>query len=263
MSTSYASLSAPQSAIHEFKRASVLGLSFSLGSYHQIQEAIIAAARRKESRMACLANVHMTVEATNDPVFGEVVNGADWVATDGMPLTWALRLLHGIQQERVAGFDLFSDLIRRAAEENLSIFFYGSTPKMLDEVVGKCGELYPSLDVAGSLSPPFRPLTEHEQEDVIAHINNSGAQLVFVALGCPKQERWMQQMRGKIQAVMVGVGGALPIFTGTQGRSPNWMRNAGLEWAHRLAMEPRRLFKRYAITNSLFIIRLARQLLSQ
>ncbi|GAB3041869.1 WecB/TagA/CpsF family glycosyltransferase [Spirosoma pulveris] len=261
MSTLYTPALPEQITLAKFKRASVLGLSFSLGSYHQIQEDIIAAAKLKESRMACLANVHMTVEASNDPVFGAVVNGADWVATDGMPLTWALRLLHGIEQQRVAGFDLLSDLIRRASEENLSIFFYGSTPKMLLEVVGKCRELYPALDVAGTLSPPFRPLTEREQEGVINHINKSGAQLVFVALGCPKQERWMEQMRGKIQAVMVGVGGALPIFTGTQGRSPNWMRNAGLEWAHRLAMEPRRLFKRYAITNSLFIIRLTRQIL--
>ena len=248
--------------LNEFKRASVLSLSYSLGTYRQIQESIIAAAKRGESRMACLANVNMTVEASSDPTFSNIVNEADWVATDGVPLTWALRLLHGIEQDRIAGFDLLSDLTRRAAEENLPIFFYGSTPDMLNKVTAKCYELYPTIKIVGTLSPPFRPLTPSEEEEIVTHINQTGAQLVFVALGCPKQERWMAQMRGKIQAVMVGVGGALPILAGLQGRSPKWVQRAGLEWAHRLAMEPRRLFKRYAVTNSLFILRLTRQLLS-
>jgi N-acetylglucosaminyldiphosphoundecaprenol N-acetyl-beta-D-mannosaminyltransferase len=248
-----------QTDIHEFKHASVLSLSFSLGSYRQIQESIIAAAKRDESRMACLANVHMTVEASSNSVFSQLVNSADWVTTDGVPLTWALRLFYGIKQDRVAGFDLLSDLTRRAAEENLPVFFYGSTPDMLEVVVAKCRELYPTLMIAGTLSPPFRCLTELEEKDVITHINQSGARLVFVALGCPKQEWWMGRMRGRVQAVMVGVGGALPILAGIQRRIPGWMQRAGLEWLYRLAMEPRRLFKRYAITNSLFILRIGRQ----
>lgn len=252
-----------QTDLIKFNRASVLSLSFSLGTYNQIQESIIATAKRGESRMACLANVHMTVEASNDLAFSNIVNEADWVTTDGVPLTWALRLLHGIKQDRIAGFDLLSDLTRRAAEEHISIFFYGSTPEMLKQVTARCYKLYPSIQIAGTLSPPFRPLTWSEEEDIITHINETGARLVFVALGCPKQERWMAQMRGKIQAVMVGVGGALPILAGTQSRSPMWVQRAGLEWLHRLAMEPRRLFKRYAVTNSLFVVRLARQLLSQ
>lgn len=261
MSITYPSAVTLQPAIHEFKRSSVLSLNFSLGSYHQIQESIIDAAKRGESRTVCLANVHMAVEASNDPAFARIVNDADYVTTDGVPLTWGLRLLYGIRQERVAGFDLLSDLVRRAAEEQLPIFFYGSTTDMLDVVVAKCHELYPAIQIAGTLSPPFRALTDSEQEEVISQINLSGARLVFVALGCPKQERWIGQMRGRIQAVLLGVGGALPILAGTQGRSPGWMQRAGLEWTYRLAMEPRRLFKRYAITNSLFIIRLTRQFL--
>ncbi|GAB3726373.1 WecB/TagA/CpsF family glycosyltransferase [Spirosoma lituiforme] len=263
MNTFFVSSELSKADSDQFNRASVLSLSYSLGTYQQIQESIIVAAKRGESRMACLANVHMTVEASNDPAFSNIVNEADWVTTDGVPLTWALRLRLGIKQDRIAGFDLLSDLTRRAAEEGLPVFFYGSTPDMLKQVTAKCYELYPSIQIVGTLSPPFRPLTSSEEEDIITHINETGARLVFVALGCPKQERWMAQMRGRIQAVMVGVGGALLILAGIQGRSPMWVQRAGLEWLHRLAMEPRRLFKRYAVTNSLFIVRLARQLLSQ
>ncbi|MBC3788256.1 WecB/TagA/CpsF family glycosyltransferase [Spirosoma utsteinense] len=205
----------------------------------------------------------MTVEATQDADFAEVVNGADWVATDGVPITWALNMQYGIEQDRIAGFDIMSDLIRRAAEEQLPILFYGSTPDVLNVAVANCRELHPTIRIAGTFSPPFRPLTAAEEEAMISFINQSGARLVFVALGCPKQERWMAHMRGKIQAVMIGIGGALPLLAGTQGRSPAWMRNAGLEWTYRLAMEPRRLFKRYAITNSFFVFRLTKELLGR
>ncbi|MEZ0608458.1 WecB/TagA/CpsF family glycosyltransferase [Fibrella sp. WM1] len=254
-----ATLSSPVSPVSALPRASVLSLDISLASYHSIQEAIIAAAHRHESRTACFANVHMTVEGTHDAAFARIVNEADWVTADGVPLTWAIRLLDGLPQERVAGIDMLPDLVRRAAEDQLPVFFYGSTPDVLAKTVAVCQERYPALQLAGTLSPPFRPLTQAEEIEVIDTINASGARLVFVALGCPKQERWMAQMRGRIQAVMLGIGGALPILAGTQSRSPRWMQQNGLEWVFRLAVEPRRLFKRYAVTNSLFLLYLTRQ----
>lgn len=220
----------------------------------------MAAARRGESRTACFANVHMTVEAQHDPAFARLVNGADWVTADGVPLTWALRLLDGIRQPRVAGIDMLPDLVRQAAAEGLPVFFYGSTPEVLARTVAVCQERHPGLQIAGTLSPPFRPLTEAEETEVVETINASGARLVFVALGCPKQERWIARMRGRIGAVLLGIGGALPILAGTQRRSPRWMQQNGLEWAYRLAVEPRRLFKRYARTNTLFLLYLTRQL---
>ncbi len=242
-----------------FSRAPVLKLAVTLGSYQQIQEAMVDAAKRGESRTACFANVHMTVEATNDAAFANVVNGADWICADGVPLTWALQHQQQIRQERVAGIDMLPDLIRRAAEEQLPVFFYGSTPGVLAEAVAVCQLRHPTLRLAGTLSPPFRPLTAPEEAEIIEQINQSGARLVFVALGCPKQERWMAHMRGRVQAVMLGIGGALPILAGVQSRSPRWMQQNGLEWAYRLAMEPRRLFKRYAVTNAQFVLGLIRQ----
>lgn len=261
MEVIHATQTARKSYVDRLERVPLLGLLVSLGSYWQIQESIVAAAKRNESRSACFANVHMTMEADNRKEFANVVNRADWVATDGVPLTWALRLLYGIRQDRICGFDLVPDLISRATEEKLPIFFYGSTPEVLEKVVAKCQQLHPTVQIVGSVSPPFRALSVQEEEAIIEQINTSGARLVFVALGCPKQERWMCAMRGRIQAVLLGVGGALPLFAGIQSRAPRWMQRSGLEWTYRLAMEPGRLFKRYAITNSLFVLRLASKLL--
>ncbi len=114
--------------------------------------------------------------------------------------------------------------------------------------------------VAGSWSPPFRPLTDTEKEDDIRRINDSGAHLVFVALGCPKQERWMAENKGKIHAVMLGVGGAFPVYAGLQRRAPEWMQKYALEWVFRLCQEPKRMWKRYLVTNTLFCILLAKEL---
>ncbi|MEZ0541032.1 WecB/TagA/CpsF family glycosyltransferase [Fibrella arboris] len=239
-----------------YQRAQVLDLSVTLGTYRQVQESMVAAAQRGESRTACFANVHMTVEAAGNKAFANMVNGADWVAADGVPLTWALSWLYSIQQERIAGIDMLPDLIQRAAQEQIPVFFYGSTANILEKAVAVCRERHPGILIAGTLSPPFRELTPEEDEQMIITINRSGARIVFVALGCPKQERWMAQMRGRIHAVMLGIGGALPILAGAQSRSPNWMQRNGLEWVYRLAKEPRRLFKRYAVTNTLFILRL-------
>jgi N-acetylglucosaminyldiphosphoundecaprenol N-acetyl-beta-D-mannosaminyltransferase len=235
------------------KQAKVISLTLTLGSYATILNEIIQAAHRRQSRTVCLANVHMTVEGERDKTFAKLVNSADWVVTDGMPLTWVIRLLYKQHQDRIAGIDVLPDLIQRAAQEQLPIFFYGSTPAILEKAIAICQKRYPTVKIVGTLSPPFRTLTPEEEIHTVNQINNSGARLVFVALGCPKQERWMAQMRGQIQAVMVGIGGALPILAGVQTRSPVWMQRAGLEWIFRLAIEPRRLFKRYAITNSLFI----------
>ncbi|MCC5612745.1 WecB/TagA/CpsF family glycosyltransferase [Nostoc sp. CHAB 5834] len=201
----------------------------------------------------------MTVEATHNPAFAYAVNKADWVTADGMPMTWALRRHQDIRQERVAGIDMLPDIIKRATEERLPVFFYGSTPDVLTAVTAVCRERYTNLPIAGTLSPSFNPQTEEDDIMNARIINESGARIVFVALGCPKQEYWMARMRGRVQAVMLGIGGALPILAGIQSRSPRWMQRMGLEWTYRLAMEPRRLFRRYAVTNSIFVMELVRQ----
>ena len=195
----------------------------------------------------------MTVEAYDDREFAGIVNRASIVTPDGMPLVKMFRYLYGERQERVAGMDLMPDLLKSAAEENVSVFFYGSTEEMLGIVRKRAEELYPNLNVAGTLSPPFRELTAEEKESVTDNINNSGAGLIFVSLGCPKQERWMSEMTDKINGVMVGVGGAFSVFAGIQNRAPGWMQKLSLEWLFRFIKEPGRLWKRYLYTNSKFI----------
>jgi N-acetylglucosaminyldiphosphoundecaprenol N-acetyl-beta-D-mannosaminyltransferase len=230
----------------------LISLSVSLGSYTHLQGWIMDAAHRKASRTVCCANVHMVVEAEQRPEVAKAVNGADWVTADGVPLVWALRALYGIRQERIAGMDLAISTLQRAANENVSVFFYGSTTDVLARLQEACQSRFPSLNIAGMISPPFRLATSDEDEQAIEQITQSGAGLVFVILGCPKQELWMARMRGRIPAVMIGLGGALLVLAGYQRRAPQWMQKNGLEWLFRLIQEPRRLFKRYAVTNSLY-----------
>jgi N-acetylglucosaminyldiphosphoundecaprenol N-acetyl-beta-D-mannosaminyltransferase len=137
--------------------------------------------------------------------------------------------------------------------------FYGGTEELLSKTKEFLNKRYPDLIVAGFISPPFRLLSDFENEQMIERINHSGGPLVFVILGCPKQEEWMASVDKKINAVTIGVGGALPIFIGMQKRAPNWMQDTGLEWFFRLLQKPRRLFKRYFITNSLFLFLLLKK----
>jgi len=202
----------------------------------------------------------MAVEAHRNREFAAIVNNADLVTPDGMPLAKAVRLLHGVSQDRVAGMDLVPDLISAAEENGLSIFFYGSTQEVLDAVLNRILREHPSLTVAGAYSPPFRPPTSEEARQETARIRDSGAHLILVALGCPKQEVWMSLNKGKFDAAMVGVGGALPVYAQLQQRAPLFLQRLSLEWLYRLYQEPRRLFKRYLVTNTAFLLLLAREL---
>jgi N-acetylglucosaminyldiphosphoundecaprenol N-acetyl-beta-D-mannosaminyltransferase len=236
----------------------VISLMVSTGSFNNMADEIISLASAAESATVCVANVHMLVEAHQDASFAEVVNNANMVTPDGMPLIWAMRLLHGVKNDRVAGMDLLPRLLSIAAEKSLPVFFYGGSQKMLDATDLYIRQNYSLLKVAGMYSPPFRPLSVEEESAVVDRINNSGARLVFVVLGCPKQEKWMNTMKGKINAAMVGVGGALPVLVGEQKRAPAWMQKNGFEWLYRLVQEPGRLWKRYFYTNTVFILLLAK-----
>jgi N-acetylglucosaminyldiphosphoundecaprenol N-acetyl-beta-D-mannosaminyltransferase len=145
------------------------------------------------------------------------------------------------------------DLFAAAEKSGLSVFFYGSTEGVLKGILQRIDREHPQLEVAGAYSPPFRELSDSEQKEHVARINASGAQIVFVSLGCPKQEIWMARNMGKINAVMIGVGNAFPVYDGRECRAPQWMQKLSLEWFHRLCQEPRRLWKRYLVTNSIFL----------
>ena len=241
------------------EKQKLITLNLSLGSFQDFVNKIVTLGKNRQSAYVCVANVHMCVETHNDDTFAQIVNQADIVTPDGVPLIKGLELLYNINQERVAGPDLMPALLSESEKQGLKVYFYGSTEDVLEKLRKFCLKNYPNLSIAGMHSPPFRVLTEAETQSEIQNINDTQANIVLVALGCPKQERWMANMKGKINSVMVGVGGAFPMLTGVQKRAPLWMQKNSLEWFYRLVQEPRRLFKRYFITNSLFILLVVRE----
>lgn len=240
----------------------ILGIHVNLGSYSSFVNTLVLEARGGKSFYACVANVHMLIEAHQSPRYAEIVNRANLVTPDGIPLSWALRFLYGIKQERVAGMDLLPDLLKAAERQNIPVAFYGGTEEMLTRTREHLQVKYPGIVVSKMFSPPFRPLDKDEEAAIIKMFNDSGAKLIFVVLGCPKQEKWMAAMKDKINAVMIGIGGALPVLVGIKKRAPLWMQKSGFEWLYRLGQEFRRLFKRYATTNSIFIYLIIKEKLS-
>ncbi len=242
------------------ERADLFGIPIHLGPYRSFADRIIEMAKSGISSYVCVLNVHMLTEGFGDKQFGDVIRNASLVTPDGKPICWALKLMHNTTQDRVAGMDLLPDLLTEAVREKLPVFFYGGSTKQLEATRSFLSQHYPGLEYS-LYSPPFRPLTVEEDDKIVERIRSSRARLIFAVLGCPKQEKWMASMNGRINGVMVGIGGALPVMVGLKPRAPSWMQSAGLEWFYRLAQEPRRLFKRYAVTNSLFLFFLAKALL--
>jgi len=234
-------------------RVRLLGVDLTALSFLDHVDLVGKWALARESRVVCVANVHMLVEARRDADFAEVIARADVLTPDGMPLVWLMRRRGARGQERVAGMDLLPCLCRRAAQDNVSVFFLGSPPGTLAAIRGRLASELPKLVIAGMESPPFRRLTQAEDDAIVRRIAASGAGFVFVSLGCPKQERWMDAHRGSVRAVMVGLGAAFPVYAGLAQRAPRWMQRAGLEWLYRLGRGPRRLWKRYLVTNALFL----------
>lgn len=242
-------------------KASVLGAPIDAVSWSESLSRISTWSLNNESRMVCICNVHSVVTASQNAEFERVVSAADMATPDGAPVAWMLRRLGHVNQQRINGPDLMWRYCEQAQYRDESVFFYGSTEETLSTLKVKLLAAFPSLKIAGAISPPFRALTAAEDAAIVEQINASGAGVVWVSLGCPKQELWMAAHRGRINAVMVGVGAAFDYHAGTIKRAPLWMQNAGLEWLHRLLSEPRRLWKRYLVTNTLFIMKAAKQLL--
>ena len=196
----------------------------------------------------------MLIEAHQNREFNSILNNADVAAPDGGPLSKLMKILYGQHQDRVPGMDLMPRLLKEAAARGKSVYFYGSTNEVLEAVVAQAQKELPTLRIAGYFSPPFRKISEEEDASIVEMINDADPDLVFVALGCPKQERWMAEHKGKVKACMLGVGQAYMTYAGLEKRLPEWARNLSLEWTYRLWQEPKRLWKRYLITNSLFVM---------
>ena len=236
----------------------VLGAPIDVLDWGTALERIIQWGSAHESRYVCICNVHSVITAGQDAAFARVLTESDMNTPDGAPVAWVLRHSGHPAQQRINGPDLMWRHAALAARSGQPIFLYGGRDTTLKRLRDALIEAHPGLVIAGMYSPPFRSLTAEEDAAIVDRINESGAQVVWVGLGCPKQELWMAAHRGRINAVMVGVGAAFDYHAGTIRRAPRWMRDAGLEWAFRLAAEPRRLARRYAVTNSVFMIAVAR-----
>jgi N-acetylglucosaminyldiphosphoundecaprenol N-acetyl-beta-D-mannosaminyltransferase len=241
----------------------IVSLHVSGLSYGATLRRIIQLAKSKKPSYCCFANVHMTIEAYDDASFAQAVNAADLVCADGMPLVTATRLLYKKEIERVAGMDMMPTAMEAAAKEGISVFFYGASRKVLDKMEERARKELPQLQIAGSFAPPFKQFSEQEKKEHLQLINDSGAGIVMVALGCPKQERWMAENSKHINAVLLGVGAAFSVYANMRKRAPEWIRNLSLEWLFRLFQDPLRLFKRYCYTNSKFIALFLKQYLGK
>ena len=204
-------------------------------------------------RAVCAANVHMVMEAYDDASFTATLEQADLVVCDGRPLVWAARLLGVTGARQARGLDLMLAVCEQAARQGLRVGLYGGAPAVTAEVRRELAARLPRLEVSYCWSPPFRDLSAAEDDDACRAIVAARPQVLFVSLGCPKQERWMLAHRDRLPCVMLGVGAAFDMLTGRVGVAPPWMQRAGLEWVYRFFQEPRRLWRRYAHHNGRFV----------
>jgi N-acetylglucosaminyldiphosphoundecaprenol N-acetyl-beta-D-mannosaminyltransferase len=251
---------APSPVIDELAARDIVGIRVDATSYEDAARRVVDWAKDAESRYVCVASVNNVMHARDDDAYRAIMNASDLVTPDGMPLVWGLRLLGVEHATRVYGPTLTPTVCARAAREGVPVGFYGGTPEVLDRLRANLLRDYPDLRIVYGWAPPFRAPTEEEEARVRADIRASGARIVFVGLGTPKQEQWMMRHRGELDAVMLGVGAAFDFIAGQKKQAPAVLQRMGLEWLFRLVTEPRRLWKRYLVSNPRFIGLFAAQL---
>lgn len=223
-------------------------------SWNDTIEQIVSWGNDKKSKYVCICNVHSLVTARRNPDLHRSIRKSSMSTPDGMPLVWQLRR-HGFNgQMRINGPDLMFKYCQAASKAGQSVYFYGSTTKVLASLESNLSKTIPDLRIAGSFSPPFRDMTPEEDEDIVRRINETEPAVVFVGLGCPKQELWMEAHLDRVNAVMIGVGAAFDFHAGLVRRAPRWMQVMALEWLHRLSQEPDRLLWRYLTTNLTYLL---------
>jgi N-acetylglucosaminyldiphosphoundecaprenol N-acetyl-beta-D-mannosaminyltransferase len=231
----------------------IVGMRVDATSYEDASRRVVEWAKAGEARYVCVASVNNVMHARDDAEYLDIMNAADLITPDGMPLVWGLKLLGVGSATRTYGPTLTPLVCELAARERIPVGFYGGTPEVLERLRANLLKMFPSLEIAYSWPPPFRALTDEEEERVVADIRGSGARIVFVGLGTPKQEQWMVRQRGNLSAVMLGVGAAFDFIAGEKKQAPSQMQRLGLEWLFRLVTEPRRLWRRYLYSNPRFV----------
>jgi N-acetylglucosaminyldiphosphoundecaprenol N-acetyl-beta-D-mannosaminyltransferase len=241
--------------------AEVLGVPLALTDYERTMDWIDATIATGGRGYVCVAAVHTVMVCQEDPELRAAVLGSDLTVPDGQPLVWAMNALGHDLTHRVYGPELMARYCERAASTGAKIYLYGGRNQgALVQLALNLRTRFPGLQIVGGYAPPFRELGEDEHAAVVEDINRSGAQVVWVGIGVPKQEKWMAAMRERLDApVLVGVGAAFDFHAGLVPQAPEWMQSAGLEWAYRLAHEPGRLWRRYLRYNPRFVTGFARQ----
>ena len=245
------------------KAVLVLGARLDSVSYGTASAEIVRRASAREGGYVCAVNVHMVMEGVDDPSFRALVNRSVLSVPDGMPIVWAMRLLGVQRQTRVYGPFLMRHCLRRAVDQNLSIGLLGGAPDVLDKLIYNLRKEFSTLRIVYNYSPPYRALSFEESLGIKTDIAAASPDILFVGLGCPKQERWMAEHAMSLNTVMIGVGAAFDFYAGTLEMAPPVLQRFGLEWAFRLAKEPKRLLGRYAKHNPRFMVAFLRQLVSR
>lgn len=240
----------------------VLGVHISAVSLSSATETVLEWIRRREKHYVTVTGVHGVIEAQNDPMFKRVLNDAGLKVPDGMPMVWLSRLAGHSHVNRVFGPDFMLSVSQAVGEDGGRAFYFGGAPGVAEQLARTLEGCYPGLETAGVYCPPFRDLTPEEEREVVELINGTAPDVVWVGLSTPKQERWMADFRPRLDApVLVGVGAAFDYNTGRIKRAPAWMQKSGLEWLYRIMQDPKRLWKRYARNNTLFLYYLVCQVL--
>jgi N-acetylglucosaminyldiphosphoundecaprenol N-acetyl-beta-D-mannosaminyltransferase len=240
----------------------ILGVPLGLIDYERTLDWVDAMAGEREQGYVCVCNVHSVMASQEDAELRSALVGASLNVPDGQPLVWALNALGNSLTDRVYGPELMARACARAVSSGQSFYLYGGRDQgALVQLALNLRQRYPGIRIAGGYSPPHRPLTEEEQAAVVSEINDARPDVVWVGIGVPKQEKWMAALRPHLEApVLIGVGAAFDFHAGLMPQAPPWLQRAGLEWAYRLAHEPRRLWRRYMRYNPRFVGAFARQL---
>jgi N-acetylglucosaminyldiphosphoundecaprenol N-acetyl-beta-D-mannosaminyltransferase len=235
-------------------RVNILGVGVSAITMEMTLHTLEGWISRQESQYVCVSGVHGVMESWRDADLRRIHNAAGLVTPDGMPLVWLSRLMGFSQVERVYGPDLMLAMCERSARRGHSQFFYGGAPGVAEKLASRLQSRFPGLQVAGAYSPPFRALSPEEDDAVVELINGAAPDIVWIGISTPKQECWMAEHRARLKApILIGVGAAFDFHAGLMRQAPRWMQKSGLEWSFRLALEPRRLWRRYLINNPWFL----------
>ena len=245
-----------------WKQSNLLGIKFYPVGLNDAVEIVIQHVNKKAGDYFCLANIHLVMESIKNSELKKILNESAGNFPDGMGVAWALKILGNKFKGRVRGTDLMLELCHFASRNNLKVFLYGSTKENLIVLKNRLEKIYKGIKIVGIISPPFRPLTDKEDELFTHQINDSGADILFVSLGAPKQEKWMAEHKGRIKAVQLGVGAAFDFITGKVKQAPVWMQNIGLEWLYRLPQQPVKTTSRMLLAPE-FVFRVLKEFVNQ